>query len=314
MEKKKEILFCDYYEEWIETYKVGAIREITLNKYYVAFKFLKINFPKLFMSDLDKLAYQRILNLYAETHEKQTTKDFHHHIKGAIQDAFDEHLIDRDPTRKAVIKGKEPREKKIKYLNKEDLMKLTAELELTDELNNDWLILLIAKTGLRFAEALALTPDDFDFKNGRLTINKTWDYKSASGKFAPTKNTASIRDILIDRQIRAQFERMLTDLPVDEPIFVEKLDDDKYKRVFNSTLNNRMSVLCKRAGVPVITVHGLRHTHASMLLVDEISIQMIAQRLGHATTTTTQETYLHIIKELEQKDEQKMMSALSSIA
>lgn len=314
MVKKKNPLFVDYYAQWIETYKVGAIREITLNKYYVTLKFLETNFPKLLMSDLDRLSYQRILNLYAETHEKQTTMDFHHHVKSCIQDAFHNGELERDPTYKAIVKGKEPREKKIKYLSKEDLMKLTAELELTDELNNDWLILLIAKTGLRFAEALAITPDDFDFKNGRLTIDKTWDYKSASGKFAPTKNTASVRDILIDWQIRAQFDRMLTNLPVSEPIFVEKLDNGKYKRFFNSTLNNRMAVLCKRAGVPVITVHGLRHTHASMLLVDEISIQMIAQRLGHATTTTTQETYLHIIKELEQKDEQKMMSALSSIA
>lgn len=47
--------------------------------------------------------------------------DFHHQLKGAILDAVDEGLIERDPTRKAIIKGKTPTEKKIKYLNQFEL-------------------------------------------------------------------------------------------------------------------------------------------------------------------------------------------------
>ena len=58
-------------------------------------------------------AHQR----YAEHHERQTTMDFHHQLKGAILDAVDEGLIQRDPTRKAIIKGKPPCSKKTKYLN-----------------------------------------------------------------------------------------------------------------------------------------------------------------------------------------------------
>ena len=54
------------------------------------------------------IAYQQLLNDYAEYHERQTTMDFHHQLKGSILDAVDEGLIDRDPTRKAIIKGKGP--------------------------------------------------------------------------------------------------------------------------------------------------------------------------------------------------------------
>ena len=74
-----------------------------------------------------------------------------------------------------------------------------------------------------------------------------------------------------------------------EPIFVKG-------RVFNSTINNRLKVLCKRAQIPVITVHSLRHTHASLLFAG-VSIAGVATRLGHSSMTTTQETYLHIIQE-----------------
>lgn len=87
--------------------------------------------------------------------------DFHHQLKGAILDAVDEGLIDRDPTRKVIIKGKTPAEKKIKYLNQFELHTLLKSLDLGKEVNWDWFILLVAKTGMRFSEALALTPKDF---------------------------------------------------------------------------------------------------------------------------------------------------------
>ena len=84
-------------------------------------------------------------------------------------------------------------------------------------------------------------------------------------------------------------------------------------RVYNSTVNNVLARRCRTAGVPVITVHGLRHTHASLLLFAGVSIASVARRLGHASMTTTQKTYLHIIQELENKDIDIVMRALSSL-
>ena len=55
--------------------------------------------------------------------------DFHHQLKGAILDAVDEGLIPRDPTRKAIIKGKQPRAKKIKYLNQFELHAMLGDLD-----------------------------------------------------------------------------------------------------------------------------------------------------------------------------------------
>jgi integrase len=69
--------------------------------------------------------------------------------------------------------------------------------------------------------------------------------------------------------------------------------------------------LCKKAGVPIISVHCLRHTHASLLIFAGVSIASIAKRLGHSSVSTTQETYLHIIKELESQDNDKIMNHLS---
>ena len=218
-ETKRTDLFCEYYAKWITVYKKGAIRKVTMDKYLMTQKWLVKLIPNLRVCDMNRIAYQQLLNDYAEFHERQTTMDFHHQLKGAILDAVDEGLIERDPTRKAIIKGKPPVAKKIKYLNQFELHTLLISLDLKDKVNWDYFILLVAKTGMRFSEALALTPKDFDFAHQTLSISKTWDYKGKGG-FQPTKNKSSVRKIQIDWQTVIQFSELVKHLPEDKPIFV----------------------------------------------------------------------------------------------
>ena len=140
-------------------------------------------------------------------------------------------------------------------------------LNLSEKINYDWLILLIAKTGMRFSEAIALTPSDFDFVHQTLSISKTWNYKDGGG-FQPTKNKSSVRKIQIDWMIVSQFSALVKDLPNDKPIFVNEI-------IFNSTVNGVLSRHCKKLGIPIITIHGLRHTHASLLLFGAYLLQVL---------------------------------------
>ena len=305
IEEKSE-LFYIYYEKWIHIYKEGAIRDVTMRKYEITLLWLKRLVPELRLSQLNRISYQQLLNDYAEFHERQTTMDFHHQIKAAVLDAVDEGLINRDPTRKAIIKGRSPRIKKIKYLNQFELHTLLVNLKLTSEINWDWLILIIAKTGMRFSEALALTPKDFDFSHQSLIVDKTWDYKGDGG-FLPTKNKSSVRKIQLDWQTIIKFSEIIKGLPEDKPIFVNG-------RVFNSTVNGVLERYCKKLGIPVISIHGLRHTHASLLLFAGVSIASVARRLGHASMTTTQKTYIHIIQEMENKDIDLVMRSMAGLA
>ena len=299
-------LFCEYYKQWIEVYKRDAIREATLAKYQMTHKWVEKLVPELKVSELTRNAYQQLLNDYAKEHERQTTLDFHHQLKGAILDAVDEGLIERDPTRKAIIKGKTPKVKKIKYLNQFELHTLIAHLDIQEDPNWDWFILLVSKTGMRFSEALAITPADFDFARQTLSVSKTWDYKGDGG-FLPTKNKSSVRKIQIDWQIVVKFSELVKNLPEDKPIFVGE------EKIYNSTVNDVLARHCKECGISVISIHGLRHTHASLLLFAGVSIASVARRLGHASMTTTQKTYLHIIQELENKDVDLVMRTLSGL-
>jgi integrase len=299
-------LFSQYYARWIKIYKEGAIRKVTMQKYLMTQIWIEKLAPELLTTEMTRTSYQQLLNDYAESHERQTTMDFHHQLKGAILDAVDEGLIDRDPTRKAIIKGKSPREKKPKYLNQFELHTMLTDLELKSVINWEWFILLVAKTGMRFSEALALTPKDFDFAHQSLSISKTWDYKG-NGGFLPTKNHSSVRKIQIDWQTVIQFSELVKNLPEETPIFVDGA-------IFNSTVNDILRRHCVRAKVPVISIHGLRHTHASLLLFAGVSIASVARRLGHASMTTTQKTYLHIIHELENQDVELVMRSMSGLS
>ncbi|MCL2821381.1 MAG: site-specific integrase [Oscillospiraceae bacterium] len=136
-------------------------------------------------------------------------------------------------------------------------------------------------------------------------MTKTWDYKTGSG-FGETKNPSSRRSLHIDSKLSSQFLKLTTGLPKDIPIFVKG-------RVFNSTVNNQLKLLCKKASVPIVSLHTLRHTHASLLIFAGVSISSIAKRLGHSSVTTTQETYLHIIQELENQDSEKILQHLSML-
>lgn len=95
-------------------------------------------------------------------------------------------------------------------------------------------------------------------------------------------------------------------MPKNEPIFI-------IKKTYNSTVNDVLTRHCKACDIPVISIHGLRHTHALLLLFAGVSIASVTRRLGHASMTTTQKTYLHIIQELENKDVDLVMRSLSSL-
>ena len=111
-----------------------------MDKYLMSKAWLEKLVPNLRLCDLNRITYQQLLNDYAVHHERQTTMDFHHQLKGAIQDAVDDGLITKDPTRKAIIKGKTPSPKKIKYLNQFELhTMLTTQktyLHIIQELEN----------------------------------------------------------------------------------------------------------------------------------------------------------------------------------
>ena len=113
-----------------------------------------------------------------------------------------------------------------------------------------------------------------------------------------------------------QIVNLLVDTCSSKRRMLRVAGDDKPAEVVRSRFM-KLNVLerhCNQAKIPVISVHGLRHTHASVLLFAGVSIASVARRLGHSSMTTTQKTYLHIIRELENHDIDLVMRSLSGLS
>lgn len=77
----------------------------------------------------------------------------------------------------------------------------------------------------------------------------------------------------------------------------------KYKVISNTAANKIIRNILSELGINPITMHGLRHTHASVLLYKKVSVYYVSERLGHSDIETTLREYTHVIKELREEDE-----------
>lgn len=306
------MLLTDYFFKEIETYKKGQVREQTYNKYCSNGRFLIENFSDMVLSEMTADDYQQILNKYAETREKATITDFHHQLAWALKRAYNvDGILKRDVTFDAKIpQGKKPGKKKQKFMEIEDMKRLIQELkhENTPEAN---FFLILLKTGLRFAEALGITLNDIDFKKKTVSINKTLAYKGhqkGTRTFAPTKNRYSVRTIIVDDAVLYMLWKNAKGADPDESIFF------KIKGFqFNSTLNNKLKRACRKAEVPEITLHSLRHEHATYLVSQGISSMAVAERLGHADDSVTRAVYIHRLETEKARDNEEILQKIANL-
>lgn len=318
---RRTIRFWKYYKEWIETYKKRQVRHVTYIKYEQTAKYIEQNYPDVAIYEMDRRKYQEVLNKYGETHELATVRDFKRHLDKSLQDANYEGWIKKDPTFGIIAKSTAPiRSKRKKFLEVDETDKLASYFSKTPGYYS-YLFDFILRTGVRFAEALGVTLEDIDFDNFTVSINKTWDYKTETG-FAPTKNKSSVRVLAIDKVAAMDCKKASFGVKQDEPLFVAafqiyrtKAIDNKNNKItiYNSTFNSILLNICEKIGITPITLHGLRHTHGSYMLAKGMEEETIQRRLGHAKKATTDRIYIHLLKELREKDNGKIMQALKEL-
>ena len=298
-----------YFKTWIETYKEPVVAQATHTKYLNTLKQISIYFGKIPVNQISATIYQQTLNEYSKTHSKLTVSCFHKQIHACLLDAIDEQIIRIDPARKAIVAGRPHEKKKEKCLDYDEWKALVSATFNTGNIR-DQIIYLSAVTGLRYAEVLGLTWDNVDFRNNKLTVNKTWDYKYHKG-FIATKNESSKRQIDIDDNTIAMLSRLLVQrVDAEENVNDLVFFYTEGKQLYSANTNRYLAQLCETIGIRTISFHSLRHTHASILLYQGVSLTAVSRRLGHSNTATTQNIYIHIIKEMESKEKSLIMQVM----
>lgn len=147
---------------------------------------------------------------------------------------------------------------------------------------------LLFYTGIRRGELLALTPADFDFDAGLLSISKSFQHIHGKDIIQPPKTEKGNRKIALPPFIMEMMKDCFRRL--NHPAKNQRIFDT----VTKATLPRALDKGANAAGLPHIRVHDLRHSHASLLIEQGFSPLVIKERLGHENIQTTLDTYSHL--------------------
>lgn len=293
------MLFGDYFEFWMNTYKKNDVREMTYRGYLNAEKNIKIIFEGTPLSKLTAATIQSKLDSFGKNHAQQTMVLLVAKIKASLKDALYDGYIQNDIFSRIKPHGVEDINK-IKALsasNFEKLCEYLYSLSTKGTLNISQLAILVGlETGMRMGEILALTRDDLAYNFNTINITKSI---TPTRKITEPKNKNSYRSIKINNE--------LMDILIS---YKSNNDDDLIFNISRTTIRYELIDLIKNLNLENITVHGLRHSHASYLLYNKISINYISSRLGHSNTSITQQVYAHMLKEEELDETNKALALL----
>lgn len=208
-------------------------------------------------------------------------------------------IIKANPLDKVIRpKQQEKREKK-KALTKEEL---TEFLDLAEKYASHILFVAwwtLAYTGLRRGELLALEWPDIDFESRTLRVDRTLVRISGQLSTQSPKTKKSRRMITLDprtieilKNWRLKQKKILFKNGAGKSELVFSNSSGGY--LMESRLRDELRKFLKRYDLPIISVHGLRHTHASILFEAGIEAKQIADRLGHSRIQTTLDMYTHL--------------------
>lgn len=142
-------------------------------------------------------------------------------------------------------------------------------------------------SGMREGELLALFPSDFIEPN-IIDINKNYVVlKGGEERITRPKTPRSKRTVTIPESLFKEIQEYISMLYGIGP-------DDRIFEFKKQALYNNMKAAAKKAGIPKIRIHDLRHSNASMLIDMGVDIMEISRRLGHESTKTTWDTYGHL--------------------
>ncbi|AMW99243.1 tyrosine-type recombinase/integrase [Rummeliibacillus stabekisii] len=311
---EKDIPFAEFFEKWVSTYK-SSLHKNTLLRYSNSLNWIKVYFKDKPIQKITAFEYQEFLNWFGEGRSYASVEKLDKHAKACLTYAHDNGYISKNITKgrklSASNKGKKPSEK---HLNYNDSVKLYNYLinNLQHEFRNNYCLLLALVSGARFGELVGLIWNDFDFENNTININKTWDYKKQTG-FEATKNEESIRVITIESNTMEKFQQLLSSTGENGDTLVFKSRTINGHSITNEGTNKKLSRILNDLGINQISPHGLRHTHASVLLYKGLTIYYVSERLGHKDIQTTLQSYTHVLDEMRERDDSKALKVFEEM-
>lgn len=204
------------------------------------------------------------------------------------------------------------------FYSREELVTFLKHAEIHLDYKAYALLRLIAYTGMRKSEALALTWNDLNLVDNELTINKAIGRGKNTQLYLKSTKTGKTRTIKVDEttvstlkewkklQIQKYFKFGINTLQKSQLIFSNK--DNTF--IQPGQVQKWMYSVQNKFTLKKVSPHGLRHTHCSLLFEAGASIKEVQDRLGHSDIKTTLDIYTHVTKKAKEGAIQKFVSYL----
>lgn len=312
--------FQEVYDLWIQQY-ANTVKESTLNKTKTIFRcHILPCYGKMYIHRIKINHCQDAVNLWFKSLKNYRIVNnyaglvFRHAMKLGIISSNPSLLV----TMPVLLNKVDDDEEIENFLSKEDLIKLLDAVDLPR-----WktLLRLLAYSGFRKGEALALNWNDINFKKATVSISKTLTIGLENKLIVqPPKTKKSKRTISMDpgtMEMLREWKRVQAEEMLGLGFNVNKPDQLVFTNFKNKFVNPQkvgqiMEKYCQRAGVKIITPHGLRHTHCSILFESGATLKDVQDRLGHSDIKTTMNIYAHVTEQKKEETALKFAAFVGS--
>lgn len=301
LDEKPSRPFDAYCERWLKTYVKTHCKLSTQTRYESAARLYLL--PRFGSRDMTKIGREEIkqlvYDLYTQDKSINTVKSVLTPLRALFQHAVEDGHVTANPcTRilKRTPKEETGQTRKADFLTREEV-KLLLDTSRAHFPQHYPFFLLLARTGLRIGEAMALQWDDIDFHGRFIEVRRSL-YKNhiSTPKNGKTRRvdmsqqlTETLKTLLIERK-KETLQRGWRELP--SWIFTTTAGTFLNEGSFRY---RHWTPLLKKAGLRSLRVHDLRHTFASLLIQHGESLAYVKEQLGHHSIKLTVDTYGHLI-------------------
>jgi integrase len=289
-----------FLERWLNDSAKPTIRDTTYENYEIMIR-VHIN-PQIGGVNLSKLTPAHVQGMYASMERGGASgrvRELSHAVLNrALKQAVKWGMIPRNVCQ-AVDRPKSTK-KEIQPLTTEQARQLLTEAE-TDRLHA--IYVLAVTTGMRQGELLALHWKNVDLEAGTVSVRHTLRFVRGEPVLSPPKSAKGRR--LIDLPalaVTALWEhkrQMLSEGFAGVPwVFCNSVGNPIHR---NNLVRRSFKPILKRAGLPNIRFHDLRHTAATLLLAEGVHPKIVQERLGHAQISITLDTYSHVLPTMQKE-------------
>lgn len=290
--KKNNITFVAFTQIWLDEY---ARPNLKLNTVEIYIKMLNSKIlPALggkYISKINKFVLTSFYNTLKEDYNlsTKTIKNYHGLISSILSLAVEWDYLKINPCVNLKLPKNDKNLDVKKFLTPKELNIFLHYLNKCENYEFKTIINLIIYTGIRKSEALGLTWNDVQFDEAYIYIKQSKVATDSGDLIAQTKTVASQRIIQVPNKILDMLKKLDRNTE-----FVFNVRPKTLGKWFKHFIDNHNCI-------PNITIHKLRHTHATLLLSKNVDIKSLSARLGHSETSTTLNIYSHVLYEKDKK-------------